>query len=144
MTAKTYLRRIKWNEIKIEQKKFQLRGLGENIDYLHAIDYSKDKVQTSPRDIIGEQVAKMTDMKIRIVREIAAFEVERDKAINQIQSMTDGRYSAILFKRYVEGKEFLTIAKETGYDFNYTRNMHGEALRAFETRFLMRGGESIG
>lgn len=135
MTAKQYLRKIQWYEIKIEQRKFQLKGLYEDIDYLRGIDYSIDKVQTSPRDAMAEKVIRVQQLREEIVQKIADYEAARDEIIAQIQNVSNIAHSALLFKRYVERKKFELIAVEMAYNYAYTRSIHGEALKAFAEQF---------
>lgn len=142
MTAKTYLRKIAWDEIKIEQKKFHLKSLGGNYNYMQAIDYSRDKVQTSARDALGEMVvremSKVERLRAEIMQDIARFEEDRNEIINQIQGMKQAKHAALLFKRYVEHKEFLPISIEMGYTYEYVINMHGVALREFEKQYMTK------
>ena len=140
MNAKTYLRKIAWDEIKMDQRKFQLKGLTGSYDYIHGIDYAKDKVQSSPHDSLADAVVrelmKLERLRQEILTDIAQYEADRDKIIRQIQDMERPEHSALLFKRYVEHKEFLPISREMGYTRDYVVNMHGIALRAFAARYL--------
>lgn len=139
MTAKTYLRQIRWNEIKIQERKIQLRGLGGSYSYIQGIDYSRDKVQTSPHDTLGDMVARELDKNKQIVAEvirlIGRLEEQKNLIITQVQSMDRPEHCALLFKVYVEHKDLLTVAQEMGYSYGSIANMHGEALSAFSVQF---------
>lgn len=139
MTARTYLQKIRWNEIKIQERKFQLKSVSGGYDYISGIDYSRDKVQTSSGDSLGDMVAKALDeqneLAARIIRKIREFEEERDLIIGQLEGMHDPIYGAILFKFYVEYKDLLVIAQEMNYAYQTVANKHPEALRAFEEQY---------
>lgn len=140
MTAKTYLRQIKWYEIKIQERKIQLRGLGGSYDYIQGLDYSKDKVQTSPHDSLGDMVVRELDrnksLAAKVIALIGRFERQRDLIIGQIQSMERPEHCALLFKVYVEHKDLLTAAQEMGYTYGSTANLHGDALNAFARQYM--------
>ena len=139
MTAKTYLRKIKWDEIKIQQRKIQLRSVGHGYNYIQGLDYSRDKVQTSPHDTLGDMVARSLDaennLAADILRMIRQFEEERHRIIGQIQDMEKAEHGALLFKIYVEHKDLLVAAQEMGYSYGSVANMHGAALQAFSVQY---------
>lgn len=139
MTAKTYLRKIKWNEIKIQERKFQLRSVSGNYNYMQGIDYSRDKVQTSPHDTLGDMVARELDKQDNLAAEILLairrFEDERNLIIGQLQDMDRPEHCALLFKIYVEHKDLFVAAQELNYAYQTVANMHGQALQAFSEKY---------
>ena len=139
MTARTYLKKIRWNEIKIQERKIQLRGLGGSYNYMQAIDYARDKVQTSPRDSLGEMVARELDRNSHIAAEVIALigrlERQKHEIIGQIQNMAKAEHCSLLFKIYVEHKDLLTCAQEMDYTYGSIANLHGEALTAFAMQY---------
>lgn len=140
MKAKDYLRGIAVAEDRIRQKKYHLKKLKGNYNYLSGIDYSRDPVQTSARDALGDMVvrelSKMDELHAEILRDISRFEEERNRIINQIQGMPDSRHADLLFRRYVQRMGFKLIAREMGYTYEYTINLHGIALCAFKEQYL--------
>ena len=139
MTAKQYLRKVKWNEIKIQERKFQLKSVSGNYIYMQGIDYSRDKVQTSPGDSLSDMVARSLDQQhnltAKILRNIRAFEEERNLIIDQLQNMEKPEHGTLLFKIYVEHKDLLIAAQEMSYAYQTVANMHGAALQAFEAQY---------
>lgn len=140
MNAKTYLRQIKWCEIKIDQRKIQLHSMGGNYTYIQGLDYSRDRVQTSPQDAMAEKVvrelSRMEKRRNEILQLIAGFEDLRNKIINQIQGMDRAEHGQLLFKIYVEHKDLLIVSREMGYAYQSIANMHGQALQAFAAKYL--------
>ena len=135
MTAKEYLS--------------QLRRLGYLIDH-EILEYSelmtmaeatsspalKERVQTSnvmePMDNVLEAVEiskKIKELQCQYIR-------QRRLIVDQIHSMDSATYSNILYHRYVLGEKFGEIAAAIGHDYQYTVNMHGWALKAFQAQFL--------
>ena len=139
MTAKTYLRKIKWDEIKIQQRKVQLRSVGHGYNYIQGLDYSRDKVQTSPHDTLGDMVARAMDQEnnlaAKIIRNIRTLEDEIDLIVDQLQAMEKPEHGTLLFKIYVEHKDLLIVAQEMNYAYQTVANMHGAALQAFSVQY---------
>lgn len=139
MTAKTYLRKIKWDEIKIQQRKVQLRSVGHGYNYIQGLDYSRDKVQTSPHDTLGDMVARSLDaennLAAKIIRNIRTLEDEIDLIVDQLQAMEKPEHGTLLFKIYVEHKDLLIVAQEMNYAYQTVANMHGAALQAFSVQY---------
>lgn len=139
MTVKEYLGKVKWNEIKIQERKFQLKSVQGNYNFIQGIDYSRDKVQTSPQDTLSKMVAESLDkqdnLTAEILRSIRQFEEERDLIIHQLQHMNNSVYGTMLFKLYVQHKDLLVIAQEMNYAYQTVANMHGPALQAFSVQY---------
>ena len=133
MTAKEYLRQIRRTEICIEQKKKEYNMLRNEQSYIQAIDYSREKVQTSPNgDGFVAVINRFEAIEREIVKEIHRFSELRKKIIQQIQQIDRPEYADILFRRYVEYRSFEEISSNIGYSYYRTCRMHGEALKEFE------------
>lgn len=134
MRAKEYLQKLKKLDTVIDQKIKEIDNLKLMSTSVGALDYSRDKVQTSP-DINAPYVRsidRICDMQNEISMEIDRFIDEKHKIINQIQGLSDSRYIEVLFKRYVEYKKFETIATEMCLTYTYVIEIHGYALQQFE------------
>lgn len=137
MKAKTYLQRLKWLNTVINQKireRSDLRAISTNID---SFDFSKDRVQTSPSgDASYVNITnRIFDLDEEIKHEIDTYVDERHKIINKIQGLSDARNIDILYKRYVEFKNFETISVEMGFTYQYSLELHGYALQEFERTY---------
>ncbi len=76
------------------------------------IDYSKDRVQTSPTDQMPEYAAELDEMITMLERkrrELTEVMMEIDKAIAQMDNHDEAN---ILYMRYIQGKYWETISKE--------------------------------
>ena len=78
---------------------------------------------------LEEAMVKLSDRIEYLDRKIAEISVEIDDRINSIELVGNVAYRDVLFKYYAEYKSFEQISVEMGYAYNYTCNLHGEALK---------------
>lgn len=130
-TPKEYLRQLKTASIKIEQKEDELERLKAAAESISANNES-ERVQTTPKDRVSEDVARIMDLKEEINRDIGELLILKNKIINEIQSLDSHVYIDILYKRYVEYKTLEEIAVEMSYSYDHIRRMHGYALEYFK------------
>ena len=136
MTAKEYLKQIEALDIKIRQKQDQLECLKETAGGNAAIRYDKLNVQiTVAPDMMERNVLRMVELEEKIFADKLRMETLKDQIIDQIQSLEDERYIDLLFRRYVKYQKFEQIALDMSYDYVYIRELHGEALGAFEQEY---------
>lgn len=134
---------------KVMQLKRRYQNALEELEYIRsmasgvtAIRYDKDQIQSSPNN---DQMANyMIRLEKAEARALKLSEEYFDQAIlirDQINSITPGNYSDILYLRYVQGLRLWEIADELGYSHDRIRHMHGMALVEFGKRFLESSGE---
>lgn len=136
LSAKEYLQEIQKFKYCIDNKLRQRERLLESFSFLEGVSYDRDKVQTSPRDSLSENVMRVLDLDREIEEAIHTYNEEMNKRINQINGLHKPEYVAILFKRYVEMKKFEIIALELDHDYWYTCRLHGDALKTFALKYL--------
>ena len=128
MNAKEYLSEIKTKRRHLERLKERRKNLHLYFSF-GAINYDADRVQSTPKNKLEEAMVRLSDRIESLDRQIAEISVEIDDRINSIESIDNGTYRDILFKHYSEYKSFEQISVEMGYVYNYTCNLHGEALK---------------
>ena len=64
---------------------------------------------------------------------------KRQTIVAQISTLTDSRYSDLLYKRYVENKRWERIAREMHYSVDRILHLHGEALGVFQQYLAYKG-----
>lgn len=138
MKAKEYLQQLKRLDTMINQKNQELNDLRLKAGGTGSVDYSKERVQTSPS---GEaQFAKLLeriiDLETEINAEIDAFVDKKHTIINQIQRLKNPDYIRLLYKRYVEYKSLKRICVEMNFSYNYIKHLHGYALQNFQEKIL--------
>lgn len=132
LTAKQYLDQLRVIDTKINQKMEELADLMTAATSTGAIDYSKDRVQTSPQNAQENRICKYVDLDAEINREIDEFVDIKHRVTKEIQELNVDYYIKILFKVYVQYKTVKDAANEIGLSYQYVRDLHKKALQAFE------------
>ena len=130
-TPKEYLRQLRTAEIKIEQKEEELERLKSSLESI-STGTDSERVQTTPRDRLSEEVTHIVDLEEEINSDLGALLMLRNKIINEIQSMDNPVYINILYKRYVQYKSLEEIAVEMSYSYHWIKHLHGIALQEFK------------
>ena len=136
MKAKDYLNQIKFLEIKINNKiseRNELWSLATKVT--PTISESKTSGGTFG-DKISNIVSKIVEYDEDINAQIDNFLNTKNKIIAQIDGVIDRRYYSLLYKRYIEYKDFAVIAREMEYEYDSVIKLHGQALKAFENQYL--------
>ena len=129
--AKNYLREIREKRQHIERLKERQAALHLDVSF-GGMDYSADRIQNAPKNKLEEAAVQLYERLERINKTIARLSVEIDDRIESIESLPNEAQRNMLFKRYVEGKSFEEISIEMQYAYNYTCNLHGEALKELQ------------
>ena len=135
MRAKDYLEQIHKLDVKVGQRITELNQMRERLTIIEGIDYSKDRVQSTPTSG-NKQIEDIVDLENDIKRLIQVESGVKHKIIGEIQTLDNPIHVDLLFRRYVECHSFERIACDMGYVYNYVCNLHGEALKAFEEQVL--------
>ena len=135
MRAKEYLQQIRKLDIRIGQRITQLQQMRDRVHIMGSFDYSKDRVQSSP-EAGNKQIEDLVDFEQSIIELIKREQLLKDKIISEIQLLENPIHVDLLFRRYVEMQSFERIACDLGYAYNYACNIHGDALKAFESKVL--------
>ena len=131
MMPKEYLRQLRVFSIKIQQKKDELEGLKAAAENVSA-GIDSERVQTSPKDRMPDDVSRIVDLESEIHKDIQELLILKNKIINEIQGLSNPVYIEILYKRYVEYKQFEEIAIEINYSYRQVLRIHGFALQEFK------------
>ena len=126
--AKEYLKDIKRMRQHLDRLKQRRASLHLDVSF-GGIDYSADRIQNSPENKLENAMIKLSDRLEHIDQAIALLSVDIDDRLNNIENLKDNKYRNVLFKRYSEYKSLEEISVEMGYVYNYTCNIHGEALK---------------
>ena len=126
--AKDYLKQIRVLRQYLQRLKERRASLHLDVSF-GGIDYSADRIQTTPKNKMEEAMVRLSERLEKIDNSIAKVSVDIDDRISSIEKLSTDTHRSILFKRYVEDKSFEVISVEMGYAYNYTCNLHGDALR---------------
>lgn len=132
MTTKEYLKQIKRYSVIIERKKQEIRSLASDRVLVSGIDYSLDKVQTSPNGAGFTQQSNCVLDRIKELREdVINIEAKRQKIIDKIYELPTADHITVLCDRYVEDMRIDDIADHMGYTYNHILRLHKKALDEF-------------
>lgn len=133
MTAKQYLKQAYRLNEKIKDKQERIDSLRLMSTSTGAIDYSKDRVQTSP-----SQDAPFAKQVIQIIQFEEELEADKNKMkelfaeiSRAIDQMQHANHILVLSKRYLLMKTWEQIADEMNYSVMQIHRIHKEALENF-------------
>ena len=137
MKAKEYLQQLQRLDTMINQKIKELGDLRLMSQSVGGIDYSKERVQSSPSGDAPfvKPVLRMIELEQEINAEIDRFSDAKEQIIKQIRGLHNARYSQVLFKVYVQFKSLKVASSEMGMSYQYVRNLHKAALTKFEETY---------
>ena len=132
MNAKEYLSQTAVINHKIDSKLEQagsLRTLAMKV----TTPFGEDKVKTTKKQSPMEEImVKLIDLEQEVNDDIDALIKTKEELLEVINQVSDINHQVILEKRYIAGKTWEDIAKETGYDRSTVYRNHGKALKEVE------------
>ena len=136
LSARKYLEQLQTFDIYISQDIERLDDMKANACSTGAIDYSAERVQTSPSgDGLCRQVTNYVAFNEKINAEIDRFVDAKEQIISEIRGLRDKNYVQVLYKVYVQFKTVKQASKEMKKSYNYTVELHNKALAAFEETY---------
>lgn len=134
MKAKEYLQQLQRLDTMINQKIKELGDLRLMSQSVGGIDYSKERVQSSPSGDAPfvKPVLRMIELEQEINAEIDRFVDAKHEIINQIQALQNPKHIDILYKHYAEFKRLEIVAVEMNFTYQYIVELHGTALKEFQ------------
>lgn len=135
LDAKTYLKQLEDRNMEINQKLEEIKDLKVMAGLFGSMHDGERVLASADGDKIPKIVAKYVDMEKEVDEEIDRYADLKHKITIEIRGLKKKLYIDILFKRYVEFKDFKEIAFETDYTYGYIRNQHKYALHAFARKY---------
>lgn len=127
-SAKAELLEVQKLCLKIYQlyrEKESLLGITRNIQ-------SDERVQTSTGSGgLEATVLERDRIQKEIDKAMSLYISERQQIIDRIHRTDKEEYIQVLYKRYIEGKDFKEIKREMHYEVSYLRKLHIKALNAY-------------
>lgn len=132
---KRYLYEI--GDIKRELKICREQASECHISYssLRGIDYSKDNVQSSPKNALEEAAWKMMEQEERLAKEIVRLTSDLNEHLSAIRKVQPKKYADILYMIFYEQQPLEDIATAHGLKISYVRKMQSQAINAFRLSF---------
>jgi len=136
LSAKKYLEQLQELDININQDLEELQDMKINMCSLGSIDYSKDRVQSSPAgDTLCKGVVNYVMRDEEINAEIDRFTDAKKQIIKEIRGLHNANYIKILYKVYVQHKNLKVTAGEMHKSYQYVREVHKKALAEFKKTY---------
>ena len=93
---------------------------------------SDERVQTSTGSGgLEATVLERDRIQKEIDKAMSLYISERQQIIDRIHRTDKEEYIQVLYKRYIEGKDFKEIKREMHYEVSYLRKLHVKALNAY-------------
>lgn len=133
LTALEYLSQLKILDIQIDQDIERLSEMKLNAIDSGAIDYSKERVQTSQSgDKLCKEVVNYVNYGEKINQEIDEYVAAKEQIIREIRELRNAEYIQVLYKVYVQYKNLKTAAVEMQRSYNNVILIHKQALKEFK------------
>lgn len=141
MTVKEYLMQIQDLEEKIDDKKEFICTLRDSLTSIGGMNTDPDKVQTSfvDKDKFANVIARIIEEEENLQGMQERLCLLKVQIAEQIHMMDDLVLKKLLKLRYIDWKQYGTIKKvacELNYSYDYTKELHRDALEAFGRMFL--------
>ena len=132
MTAKEYLRSIKYLDNAINAKQRELDRLRHDAENIKAISYDKDKVQSSAPSDSTKIIDKIIDLSKEINSEIDRLIDLKAEAHTKINRVYNEKFISLLTNLYINGDTFEKAAEKMEKSCETIKTWHGQALQIFK------------
>jgi hypothetical protein len=128
MEAKEFLLQLQTLKKRIESKRGEIEQL-KSIAYGITPQADGERVQSSGNpDRMGSAVVGYLQLETELSQSLAQYCRVMGEVIAVIEELKEPYYS-IIHKRYVRNKSFAEIAAEEHYSYQYTTELHRNALK---------------
>lgn len=130
MTAKEYLRSIKYLDNAINAKQSELDRLRHNAESIRGVSYDGDKVQGGTIDNM-KIVDKIIDLNNVINAEIDRLVDLKAEAHGKIEKVCNDKFISLLTDIYINGYTLEQVAERMNKSYVTICEWHGQALNIF-------------
>lgn len=131
MTAKEYLKSIKYLDNAINAKQAELDRLRHDAESIRGIAYDKDKVQTSNSSDSMKIVDKIIELSNEINQEIDRLVDLKAEAHTKIEKVCNRKFISLLTDIYINGYTLEQVAENADKTYMTICRWHGQALNIF-------------
>ncbi len=130
MTAKEYLRSIRYLDNAINAKQSELDRLRHDAQSIKGIAYDKDKVQGGISDSM-KVIDKIIELSNVINSEINRLVDLKSQAHDKIEKVCNEKFVSLLTDIYINGYTLEQVAEKMGKSYVTICEWHGQALNIF-------------
>lgn len=131
MTAKEYLKSIKYLDKAINAKQAELDKLKHDAESLKGIVYDSIKVQNNNASDPMKIIDKIIQLNNEINAEIDKLVDLKAEAHTKIEKVCNEKFISLLTDIYINGYTFEKTAEKMNVHYNTIRKWHGQALQIF-------------
>ena len=131
MTAKEYLRSIKYLDNAINAKQAELDRLRHDAESIKGISYDRDKILCSPTDSM-KIVDKIIELSNEINHEINKLVDLKSDAHSKIEKVCNRKFVSLLTDIYINGYTLEGTAEKLEVNYRTVCRWHGQALQIFK------------
>lgn len=129
--AEAYLIRIRSVERSIKNKRNELDALRYKASGAGAIQYDKDRVQTSPKDYLSMAIADIIEIERQIREEEASVEDMKTEAYALVRKMIEPEYRTLIEWFYLNGVSMTETADKMHMSERMAYYLKEDALESF-------------
>ena len=137
MTVKDYLRQVSRFSTVIRHKRERLEELRSTIEY-KGVTYGDDPFTPGdPATSRSNALAKLCSCAEELQKAIDDMNVQKQKAMDMIDSLPDSTMIDIFYGRYINGKSWDEIAYEAGRSLQSIFRLHGNGLQYLSDHYCV-------
>ena len=137
MTAKEHLEKVRQMNIYLKALEHEYFDLRQRAMSLSAMDYSRDKVQTSEHSDLSNTIAKVVDKADEIMNECNNLQSMRKEVKSIIYGIPNYTIRTILIERYINCKSWNKVAEDVGYSWSQVHRYHRVGLKEYGKLYNM-------
>ena len=104
-------------------------SLQENLAFLRAVDYSKDRISSNgSRGSVEDTAIKIAYAEGEVTGKINELVQAKRFVARMIDKLPDGPQRAVMYNRYILLKTWEAIAVDLNYSYRHVLRLHGNAL----------------
>ena len=128
MTAKEYLWRVRDAALELNRLEQEYEQAKADILHLKGIAYDGDRVSGGKIGDLSDAIATLERYAEHVNAKWDELIALRKEAKERIDKLKDGRYRAVLKRRYLCGQTLERIAIDLGYSYRQVKRIHGGAM----------------
>ena len=133
MTGKEYLCDVQDKEKEIIAQKEYIEALRSVLESI-SVSTEGERVQSSSdKDKFGKIFAQIDEEERKLEVMLKNFIVFKLDAISAIKKVKTDKHRTLLHEKYINYKSFKEIAVLMNYSYDYILELHGNALKEFES-----------
>ena len=128
MTAKEYLWRVRDAALELNRLEQEYEQAKADILHLKGIAYDGDRVSGGKIGDLSDAIATLERYAEHVNAKWDELIALRKEAEERIDKLKDGRYRAVLKRRYLCGQTLERIAVDLGYSYRQVKRIHEGAM----------------